>query len=261
MDMRYGLMSSSMPGSYEEVIRASGEVGFHGVELDIGPEYEENPLWSAEGRKQLAGLLSRAGLQLASVCLGACWTYSLASPDAGVRKRAHAFTRDALQWCAELGAGVILVPITPGEEQENPEVARARWTAELRRLAPLAEQHQVCLAAENVGRGSGRSADALLEIVEGVNSPFVKIYYDFGNGLSLGGVPRREIARLGPWIAQIHAKDPGGQYMGEGWLDMAGVAAAIKAIGYDGWIVLETPATDDPREAAARNLRFIRELF
>ena len=250
-----------MPGPYQDVIRSAGRIGFDGVELDVGADYAENLLWQPKGRQEIKTLLAEAGLELASICLGTFWTYSFASPDASVRERAQTFTRDAIHWCAELGAAAILVPITPGEERENPEAARARWVTELKKLAPLAEENQVCLAAENVGRGSGRTADALLEIVEGVNSPSVKIYYDFGNGLSLGSVPRREIARLGKWIAQVHAKDPGGEYMGEGWLDMAGIAAALKQIAYDRWIVLETPSTDDPAAAAARNLKFVKENF
>ena len=259
--MRYGLMSSSMPGSYEEVIREAGKIGFDGVELDVGAEYEESMLWSAEGRKAIKGMLSKAGLELASVCLGTFWTYSFASAEASVRERAQGFTKDAINWCAELGAKAILVPATPGAERENPEAARASWSAELKKLAPVAEAKKVCLAVENVGRGCGRTADALLEIVEAVGSEHVQVYYDFGNGLSLGGIPQREIPRLGRWIAQVHAKDPGGEHMGEGWVNMAAVSAALKAIGYDGWLVLETPPTDDPSAAAARNLDFVKKSF
>jgi sugar phosphate isomerase/epimerase len=47
--------------------------------------------------------------------------------------------------------------------------------------------------------------------------------------------------------------------MGEGWVNMAAVSGALKAVGYDGWLVLETPATDDPHAAAARNLKFTKE--
>ena len=259
--MRYGLMSSCMPGTYPEVIEACGKLGFDGVELDVGEDYEANLLWRAEGRKEVKQLLSRAGLELASVCLGTFWSYSLASAEEEVRKRALHFTADAINWCAELGAKVILVPVTPGAESEDPEAARESWASGLRKLAPLAEGKQVCLAVENVGRGAGRTADALLEIVEAVNSAFVQVYYDFGNGLSLGGVPQREIPRLGKHIAQIHAKDPGGEYMGEGWLNMGAVCEAIKRVGYDRWMVLETPATDDPVAAAGRNLAYIREKF
>ena len=259
--MKYGLMSSSMPGAYEEVIRKAGEVGFDGVELDVGAGYEENMLWRQDGRAKIGRLLSDAGLELASVCLGTFWTYSFASPDASVRERAQAFTKDAIRWCAELGAKVILLPITPGADGESQESARRMWIEELRKVAPTAEEHGICLAAENVGRGSGRTADALLEIVDGVDSPCVQVYYDFGNGMALAGDPAAEIRKLGKRIVQVHAKDRGGEYMGEGNVNMKDVRAALREIGYDRYLVLETPPTDDPVSAAARNLKFLRAHF
>lgn len=258
--MRYGLMSSSMPGTYPEIIEACGKIGFDGVELDVGADYAENMLWSAGGRKEIARLLSAAKLQLASVCLGAFWTYSFANPDESVRKRAEGFTTDAIDWCAELGAKVILVPVTPGKPDEGEE-APQYWIEQLKKVAPAAEKAKVALSIENVGRGCGKTADALIEIADGVGSPYVKVYYDFGNGLSLGGDPVAEIAKLGKRIAQVHAKDPGGRYLGEGRIDMPAVSAALKKIGYDGWLVLETPATDDPVAAAARNMTFLKEKF
>jgi hexulose-6-phosphate isomerase len=258
--MRYGLMSGCMPGTYEQVIRECGKLGFDGVEFDVGADYAENPLWSAEGRAQIKQLLAEAKLDLASICLGTFWTYSFANPDPAVRERAQGFTRDAIQWCTELGAKVILVPITPGAPEEGDE-APQRWTEELTKVAPAAEKSGVILAIENVGRGCGKSAPALLRIADGVSSPAVQIYYDFGNGLSLGNDPLAEIHQLGPRIAQVHAKDPGGQYLGEGRLDLPAVSAALKETGYDRWLVLETPSTDDPVEAARRNLRCVREMF
>jgi L-ribulose-5-phosphate 3-epimerase len=233
--MKYGLMSSSMPGPYPDVIRNSGKLGFDGVELDIGADYEQNMLWDEGGRAEIERLLTEAGVELASLCLGTFWTYSFANPDAAVRARAQGFTADAIQWCAALGGKLILVPITTGAE--------------------------VCLAAENVGRGSGQTAEALLEIADGVASPAVQVYYDFGNGLSLGGDPVAEIEALGRRIVQVHAKDPRGEYMGEGRVDMAAVKKALDGIGYDSYLVLETPPTDDPVAAAARNLKFLREHF
>jgi L-ribulose-5-phosphate 3-epimerase len=258
--MKYGLMSGCIPGSYDHVIRECGRLGFDGVELDVGADYEQNMLWSEDGRGTIKRLLAQQKMALASVCLGTFWTYSFADPDAAVRQRAQGFTSDAIGWCAELGAKVILVPITPGAPGEGEE-APARWIEELRKVAPRAQQHGVTLAIENVGRGCGKTADALLHIANGVNAPSVQIYYDFGNGLSLGGDPVAEIRKLGGRIAQVHAKDPGGQYLGEGRLDLPAVSAALKEIGYDRWLVLETPATDDPPAAAARNLQYLREHF
>lgn len=258
--MRYGLMSGCLPGTYPDIIRECGRLGFDGVELDVGADYEQNLLWSAEGRKTISNLLAEQKLALASVCLGTFWTYSFASPEADVRARARGFTTDAIRWCKELGAEVILVPITPGAPEEGEE-APQRWIEELRAVAPAAEQSQICLCIENVGRGCGKSADALLKIADGVSSPFVQIYYDFGNGLGLGNDPIAEIRKLNGKIRQVHAKDPGGQYLGEGRLDLPAVSAALKEIGYNRWIVLETPSTDDPPAAAKRNLEFLKANF
>ena len=58
----------------------------------------------------------------------------------------------------------------------------------------------------------------------------------------------------------IHAKDTDGKMLGEGGVDFGSVDAAIRDIGYDGYIVLETPAGDDPRAAHAQNLAFVRKL-
>lgn len=258
--MRYGLMSGCIPGTYPEVIEACGKIGFDGVELDIGADYAENMLWQANGRKEIAKLLKQAEVELASVCLGTFWTYSFADPDVAVRERGRGFTTDAINWCAELGAKVILVPITPGKPDEGEE-APQRWIEQLKQVAPAAEKAKVTLAIENVGRGCGKTADALIKIADAVASPYVQVYYDFGNGLSLGNDPVAEIPKLGKRIAQVHAKDPGGQYLGEGRLDMPAVSGALKKTGYDRYLVLETPSTDDPPGAAARNLRFLKEKF
>ncbi len=260
--MRFGIMSACLPGSYPEVIEASAATGFDGVELDVGADYAGNMLWSADGRAELSGLLSENGLALCSICLGTFWTYSFASPDPAVRQRGVGFTTDAIHWCRELGANVILVPITPGAEDET-EAAPERWIEQLTEVAPVAEASRVYLALENVGRGCGRTAEQLLRLLEGVNSPYVRAYYDFANGQGLSGDPVGEMHKLREYIVQLHAKDRRGP-MGEGEVDMPAIGRAITDIGYDGWLVLETFEAldaDDPIEATKRNLDFARANF
>ena len=61
-------------------------------------------------------------------------------------------------------------------------------------------------------------------------------------------------------VGMIHAKDTDRQNLGDGKVDFDGVDAAIRDIGYDGYIVLETPTGDDPNTANAQNLAFIKNL-
>ena len=178
-----------------------------------------------------------------------------------MRARAHEGAYNTIDACAELGANWILVPVTPVQDAGDDE-ARQYWIEGMIDCAERAAQDRVVLCLENVGRGYAQSAMDLLDMARSVDSPFLRTYYDPGNGLSLGNDPVEELELLGQeWIAVLHAKDPGGEYLGEGKLDWDGVEAKVKEVGYDGYIILETPATDDPLEAGRRNLEFLKRRF
>jgi L-ribulose-5-phosphate 3-epimerase len=219
-------------------------------------------LWNADGRRKLRDLSQKSHVELASLCLGVMWGISLANPDPDVQREARKIITDSVKFCNELDAKFILVPITPLQGGDiPPEQAIKNWIEGLKSCAKVAEEYEVILAVENVGGGVCPSAKCQMEIIEGVNSPFVQAYYDFGNGLSLGNDPVEEIKLLGKeHIAAVHAKAPGGVYLGEGDLDFKAVAETLKGIGYDGYIILETRTTDNPAEAALRNLNFLKNL-
>jgi hexulose-6-phosphate isomerase len=245
---------------WERVFTEAARIGFDGVELDIGAGYRETLWWSAEGRQQIRRWAEESGCALASVCLGALWQMSFADSRPEVRAEARELTLATIRHCRELGVPAFLVPVTPGPEVDH-ETGVQRWVEEIGACVATAEEHGVILALENVGRGYAQSAQNLKRIIDAVGSRCVAAYYDPGNGLSLGNDPVAEIRLLGKQIAVAHAKDPGGQYLGEGRLDWDGVIAAFREVGYDGWHTLETPATDNPSEAAAKNLAFLRRRF
>ena len=60
----------------------------------------------------------------------------------------------------------------------------------------------------------------------------------------LGRLANRSIgALLGARIAQAHVKEIGGALLGEGRVPWPQIIAALKQVGYDGWLVLETNPT------------------
>jgi hexulose-6-phosphate isomerase len=260
--MKFGVRNGVLRKPWDEVFYEAGRLGFDGVELDIGADYAESLFWSAEGRKEIKRMMEESGVELASVCLGVMWRLSLSSEREDIRRTALEIIRRSTAYCDELGAGFILVPITPARDEGiDPDRSLENWIKGLELCVPEAERNGVVLAVENVGGGICPSARNQMRIIEAINSPFVRAYYDFGNGLSLGNDPVEEIRFLGDKIYAIHAKAPGGTYLGEGDLDFNAVADAIREIGYDGYIILETKATDNPSEAASRNLNFLRDLF
>ena len=44
-------------------------------------------------------------------------------------------------------------------------------------------------------------------------------------------------------------------------MDLPSVLAALKDVEYDDWLILETPATENPIEAGLRNLCFLRGIL
>jgi len=90
----------------------------------------------------------------------------------------------------------------------------------------------------------------------------VAVYYDVRNSTDNGYDVPAEIPFLKEKIRQIHFKD-GGALLGQGKVNFRAIVPALKAIGYRGWIVLETgvPKGMSREIAAATNAGFIRGAF
>jgi sugar phosphate isomerase/epimerase len=258
--MRIGIRDGCLKMPWDEALAAAGEIGFDGVELDIGGGYRDTPLWTG-GPDAVADMAQRAGGKVLSFCAGACWALSPASPDSAIRAEISKLLTDLSGFAAQLEAGTILVPVTPGGEGVSDEEGRDRWIEEMRTLAPAAERDGTVLALENVGGGYGKSAEELIGLVDAVGSPAVQVYYDIGNATAFENDPVEEIARLGSRIADVHIKDRGGELLGQGVVRIEECLVALRQIGYEGDLVLETPATDDPRAAAKYNLDYLRTLI
>jgi sugar phosphate isomerase/epimerase len=89
----------------------------------------------------------------------------------------------------------------------------------------------------------------------------VKSYYDPGNSIWKEIDPVGEILHLKHRISQVHIKEVHGKLLGEGKVPLKEVMGALKQIGYDGWLIFETDATDDPPKAQAANLDYLKKLL
>ena len=266
--MRIGAMDNVLVKPWAELFEEAARLGFDGVELDLKVEtYLDSEVWSEEGRRALVDRSRRAGaerllrVEIASVCMASV-AGLMTKPE--THEQGIEALADLCRFCDELGAGVILFPMIKQPEQSEEEAVElwrdgfATAFAKAER-PPRSDGARAKVGMESVGR-VGRSAEQALAMIEAVGSPRLGVYYDVGNAdyQSFDGIA--EMKQLGSHIVQIHVKEIGAE-MGEGKLDFPAIFSTIRGIGYDGYLVLETEAGDDPAANATRNLEFVRSLL
>ena len=147
--------------------------------------------------------------------------------------------RTAVEWAVALGADLVLVPFFAAGALAD-AAAVARCGDAFARLCPHAASAGVTLAFEGT-----LGADAIRAIAGRAGSPAFGCYFDLANVLDAGFDGPAEIRRLGPLVRRVHLKDTrerrGDCRPGEGRVDFAACARALAEVGYDGWLVLETP--------------------
>ncbi|WHX26245.1 sugar phosphate isomerase/epimerase family protein [Virgibacillus halodenitrificans] len=155
------------------------------------------------------------------------------------------------------------------------------WIVEgLTRSAEKAEKEQIYLAIENHGLLAGKSTQ-VEEIIEKVNSPYVRATFDTGNFLLVHEDPENAFDRLREKIIHIHFKDfrekkPDestkgfrstkgveliGSVPGDGQVNLSYIVNGLKEINYQGWLSIEYEGKDDAKTANEEAVRRLRELL
>lgn len=253
--MKYGIRDGMLRAPLESMFTVAKEIGFDGIEYCIGGDYRDSLLWQADGPGKLKALADKDGMEVSSLSPGVFSSLHPALPDGEKRAEGREMLTHVIEVCPLLDTKDILVPMFPRDFAEWPQETWDMLVEGFKPLAAVAEKHKVTLDLETTF-----NANQLLMIIDRIGSDYVKVYYDTANQLNRGYDVPAELRQLGDKVGMIHAKDTDRQMLGEGRVDFKGVDAAIRDIGYDWYIVLETPTGDDPRAANAQNLAFIKKL-
>ncbi len=266
--MQIGIMQISLVGddlgkSFDLAARA----GLDGLEITCDTPAELDAMLGADGIARVQQLKKQHKIDVPSIALGILReSESLFGPEE-ISSAAKDVIGRAIGAAPEIGADIVLVPfLGPATVQLQEELDRV--IANLEELAEDAEEAGVTLGVE-----STLNVNQQQHLVEHLGAyTSVKVYYDTGNALARKHDPATFLRDLGLGrICRMHFKDvrlgeegtpPDYDVaLGEGDVDFPAVVSAVRAIGYDGWIVLETPPTSDPLKAAKANLAFTRSVL
>jgi hydroxypyruvate isomerase len=143
---------------------------------------------------------------------------------------------------------------------------RTSMVENLKRLAPLAEKAGVILALETVD--SSRWPGMLLHhipdayaVAKAVNSPAVKLVYDFGHIAPMDGNVLQNLKAVWDMVAIIQVADiPGRLELGSGELNWVNIFRTIRSLGYTGLIELEHLISEPGIEGEAMVLDNLRAI-
>src|SRR5215218_5612682 len=252
--MKAGVMDPVLPGAGDETFRLAKRLGFAGVEVVTS----RDDLRSPERLESLHRASADTGLAVPSLVLAEHSEQGgAADGDPLVAERAREGIERAVDWAAELGAGAILLPFFGRAELiDDADVDRA--AAAFRPLCEQAGERGVVLCYEGT-----LPATRIRVLADRIASRAFGCYFDLANPVVRGLDGASEIRTLGELVRRVHFKDTrvraGDCPPGLGRVDYRACFEALCEIGYDGWLVLETPP--GPPELVSRDLAFARSVF
>src|SRR5438093_8599112 len=252
--MRVAVLDSVVGGADElDSFERARSIGCSGVEVMLLSEH----LRGTEKPTALRSAQAATGLEIPTFVLDEHNFGGIASPDASVAAAAAEEVRIAIAWAAELDVGAVLVPFFMEAELRD-DSAFERAVSAFRELCPLAAANGVVLAYEGT-----LPAPRVRALARRVDSPAFGCYFDLANLVVRGLDPPTEIRQTAELICRVHVRDllarKNDCRPGLGRVDFPECAAALAEIGYDGWLVLETPAA--PLPVVARDVTFTSTAF
>jgi len=232
------------------------QAGFDGVEVSAGGAADELDIFKAATRQRYHAQMSETGLPITSIMMGLFNQCPLATDP-----RATTWIKQSIDAAKDLKAkNILLAFFGKGDLLAGAQLKEEAFKAAAQRIktvAPYARDAGITLAIENY-----LNVEQNLRLLELINDEAVRIYYDvYNTGKTKKYDSPAEIRALGPRVAQVHYKN-GPNYLDEDKTYFEAVSAALRSIGYQGWITLETSTpSKNPIEDGRRNATFVRSLF
>ncbi len=239
--------------------REAKRLGFDAIEVFAPPTIDPAVLKRA---------LDDNGLKLAAMGTGAGWVLhrlTLTSPDAEVRGKAIAFVESVIHLAASFGAPAIIGSMQGRHGDGVEKTAAFAYLAEaLYTLSDHAWGYKLPLLVEPLNRYETNlvnTVDDGVRLVRSLGTENVKLLIDlFHMNIEEADVPAAVRAGAGA-IGHVHFVDSNRRPAGCGHTDFGPIAAALRDIGYDGYVSAETLPYPNPVEAASLTIQAYRKFF
>lgn len=171
--------------------------------------------------------------------------------------------RKSIDFTERVGAKLLRINVTSGPFSRD-LLGEGWWQQAVREVVAYAAERNIVLAIENPPVADSGSPSLILDIIQVINSSWLKATFDTGNWLVAGYDAAHAMDILMPHIVYVHLKDvvphPTGfihSHLGTGIVDVQGLVKRLESRGYKGLYALEFPGGSSPAKRIQSSLTYL----
>lgn len=251
------MLKRQTPGA----ITRAKEVGCDGVETDMGP-LSKNPtfnnkfLQDPEFVKTYLQTAQDNGIEICSLAMSGFYAQAIA------KREVEQPFKDTIATMKLLGVKTAFLPLgIQGDLVKYPEL-RPIIVERIKLIGKWAEEAGVIIGIETALDAAGD-----IKLLEEINSPNIKIYFNFANAWQNNRDVITELQTLGKdRICQIHCTNEDGFWLQDDpKVNMPKIKETLDAMGWSGWLVIErSRKADRGRDVVGNfgaNARYLKSVF
>jgi sugar phosphate isomerase/epimerase len=269
--MKFGICNEIFQNwKIDDAIAYAAKAGYDGIEIapfTLGKYVTDV---SAGERQRLSALAMRHGIEISGIhwVLVQAEGMYLNHPDLEIRRRTAQYFCDLVDSCADL-SGKIIVVGSPKQRDimagVAPEQAWDWATDTFRQAVDRAEERAVTICFEPLAPSETNfinTAEEAVTFIKQFKSRAMKIILDV-KAMSSEAKPIPQIIRESwPHFGYFHANDKNLKGPGFGDVDFKPIAAALREVGYDGYVSVEVFKFEEgPEMIATRSIEYLRKTF
>ena len=221
-------------------------------------DYLSNPLMSIDGIKEIDKIICQTGVEVKTICADYFMEAPIHSQNDYVSQKSIQVLKKLIKYASHLSVTDIVLPCVDQSRLKSLS-DKKRLKNKLKELNGFLQKHNI-----NISLETDLNPSDFLELVNSIDSPFIKINYDTGNSASSGYNLLEEFNYYGEYISDIHIKDRilngGSVFFGEGDVNFDLFFKELKKLNYNGPIIFQLYRDDEGVEIFKKQFELFKKL-
>ena len=227
----------------DETIKRIARIGYDGIEIGAASPHAYPDYLDKKQRREIKAVLDSSGIALSSMLLapGGGPGFNVASPLAAERKNTIEQYIKVAELCASLG-GKILIYVAGWQVFGTSAEQAWDWSRDaLSVVAKAAGDMGIAVVVEPTSADSNlvESCGGAIRMMREVGQPNIKLMFDTYHALYRNEVPTDYVYSMGRDLHHVHLADVNRSAPGDGRVDYPSLVAALKDVGFDGYLTME----------------------